>query len=121
MYVCVHVIGMKKIQKQILLIVTTITLLYQTFVDYYYFSKSHLAPYLPAHPLIGANPAKSFGTISAAPWGSASILPISWAYIKMMGESGLRLASQVRFLFYFFIIQCICLTLHWMFYLHYHS
>uniref|UniRef100_UPI003FD56B24 aminomethyl-transferring glycine dehydrogenase n=1 Tax=Rhodococcus rhodochrous TaxID=1829 RepID=UPI003FD56B24 len=53
--------------------------------------RSHLAPYLPGHPaepgLGGAGP------VSAAPYGSASILPITWAYIKMMGAEGLRRAS----------------------------
>jgi len=58
----------------------------------------HLAPYLPDHPVIaGVNPAKSehgtIGTVSAAPWGSASILTISWAYIAMMGASGLKQAT----------------------------
>jgi len=58
----------------------------------------HLAPYLPDHPVIsGVNPAKSefgtIGTVSAAPWGSASILTISWAYIAMMGASGLKKAT----------------------------
>ncbi|MEU5844405.1 aminomethyl-transferring glycine dehydrogenase [Rhodococcus sp. NPDC047139] len=53
--------------------------------------RSHLAPYLPGHPaepgLGGAGP------VSAAPYGSASILPITWAYIKLMGAEGLRRAS----------------------------
>ena len=58
----------------------------------------HLAPYLPDHPVIaGVNPAKSehgtVGTVSAAPWGSASILTIPWAYIAMMGASGLKQAT----------------------------
>ncbi len=58
----------------------------------------HLAPYLPEHPVVkGVNPAKSIhgtvGTVSAAPWGSASILTISWAYIAMMGASGLKKAT----------------------------
>lgn len=58
----------------------------------------HLAPYLPDHPVVeGVNPAKTehgtIGTISAAPWGSASILTISWAYIAMMGASGLKQAT----------------------------
>ena len=58
----------------------------------------HLAPYLPDHPVIeGVNPAKSdhgtVGTVSAAPWGSASILTISWAYIAMMGATGLKQAT----------------------------
>ncbi len=56
---------------------------------------AHLAPFLPSHPL-GANEVGTFGSvgaISAAPWGSASILPISWAYIRMMGAQGLRRAT----------------------------
>lgn len=58
----------------------------------------HLAAYLPDHPVVkGVNPAKSdhgtVGTVSAAPWGSASILTISWAYIAMMGASGLKQAT----------------------------
>ncbi len=65
--------------------------------------KSHLAPFLPEHPLVlGINPAarggKTIGTVSAAPWGSASILPISWAYIVMMGSEGLRRATLVAIL-----------------------
>ena len=62
-------------------------------------SKAHLAPFLPSHPLTahpGHTPDKPFGTVSAAAWGSASILPISWAYIKLMGEEGLKIASQVK-------------------------
>jgi glycine dehydrogenase len=60
--------------------------------------RQHLAPYLPDHPVVhGVNPAKSehgtIGTVSAAPWGSASILTISWAYIAMMGASGLKQAT----------------------------
>ena len=56
----------------------------------------HLAPYLPGHPLAGGTvPA---GPVSAAPWGSASILPISFAYIAMMGEPGLRAATEVAIL-----------------------
>ena len=59
---------------------------------------AHLAPYLPDHPVVeGVNPAKgqwgTVGTVSAAPWGSASILTISWAYIAMMGATGLRQAT----------------------------
>ncbi|MBL1320186.1 MAG: aminomethyl-transferring glycine dehydrogenase [Methylophaga sp.] len=58
----------------------------------------HLAPYLPDHPVVkNVNPHKgkagTIGTISAAPWGSASILTISWAYIAMMGASGLKRAT----------------------------
>jgi glycine dehydrogenase len=56
--------------------------------------RSHLAPFLPNHPLQPlAGPATGIGPISAAPWGSAGILPISWAYIRMMGADGLRRAT----------------------------
>ena len=62
--------------------------------------RAHLAAFLPDHPVVeGVNPAKSefgtVGTVSAAPWGSASILTISWAYIAMMGAAGLRQATLV--------------------------
>jgi len=61
--------------------------------------KEHLAPYLPNHPLVAeAGPSTGPGAISAAPWGSAGILPISWAYVTMMGEAGLRRASEVAIL-----------------------
>ena len=59
--------------------------------------REHLAPFLPTHPLVelGATGPDDggVGAISAAPWGSASILPISWAYIRMMGADGLRRAT----------------------------
>ncbi len=59
----------------------------------------HLQPFLPIHPLLPNNKAKGSGyTVSAAPWGSASILPISWMYIKMMGADGLLRASQIAIL-----------------------
>lgn len=67
----------------------------------YLISKKHLAPFLPSHPIIeidGVSRQLSFGSCSSAPWGSASILPISWAYIKMMGAEGLRKATQVAIL-----------------------
>ena len=48
--------------------------------------RSHLAPFLPGHPIIPMGGDQAIPPISGAPWGSASILPISWAYIKMMGE-----------------------------------
>ncbi len=61
--------------------------------------KAHLAPYLPSHPVVaGAGPDTGPGAVSAAPWGSASILPISWMYITMMGREGLRQATQVAIL-----------------------
>jgi glycine dehydrogenase len=71
----------------------------------------HLAPYLPSHPVVpvGGDPAPAtssaagahgdhIGAISAAPWGSASILLISWAYIAMMGPEGLKRASEIAIL-----------------------
>ncbi|BBX44881.1 aminomethyl-transferring glycine dehydrogenase [Mycobacterium cookii] len=54
-------------------------------------ARSHLAPFLPGHPYAPELP--SGRPVSSAPYGSASILPISWAYIRMMGASGLRAAS----------------------------
>jgi glycine dehydrogenase len=57
--------------------------------------RSHLAPFLPNHPLQpAAGPATGVGPISAAPWGSAAILPISWAFVRMMGADGLRRATM---------------------------
>jgi len=62
-------------------------------------ARQHLAPYLPNHPLDAtAGPATGPGPISAAPFGSALILPISWAYIRMMGAQGLTRATQVAIL-----------------------
>ena len=58
----------------------------------------HLEPFLPNHVLINSGPTTGMGSVSAAPWGSASILPISWMYIKMMGAEGLRLATEVAIL-----------------------
>jgi len=59
----------------------------------------HLRPFLPGHPLDEAcGGAQPIGPVSAAPWGSASILPISWMYIRMMGGAGLRQASAVALL-----------------------
>ena len=59
---------------------------------------AHLVPHLPSHPVIDMGGAQSLGTISAAPWGSPSILPISWAYIAMMGGEGLTDASRYAIL-----------------------
>jgi len=62
-------------------------------------SKKHLAPFLPNHPLdSSAGPLTGPGPISGAPFGSALILPISWAYIRMMGAEGLTKATQVAIL-----------------------
>ncbi len=61
--------------------------------------KAHLAPHVANHmvvPLDGPNPEND--AVSAAPWGSASILPISWTYITLMGASGLRQATEVAIL-----------------------
>ncbi|KAI8921627.1 glycine cleavage system P-protein-domain-containing protein [Entophlyctis helioformis] len=60
--------------------------------------KSHLGPFLPSHPVVATNGPAAMGPVSAAPWGSASILPISWAYLKMMGDDGLRKATEVALL-----------------------
>ncbi|XP_021048584.1 glycine dehydrogenase (decarboxylating), mitochondrial [Mus pahari] len=63
--------------------------------------KKHLVPFLPSHPIISINPSEGtwpVGTVSAAPWGSSSILPISWAYIKMMGGKGLKEATEIAIL-----------------------
>ncbi|MBM4251050.1 MAG: aminomethyl-transferring glycine dehydrogenase [Deltaproteobacteria bacterium] len=60
--------------------------------------KGHLAPFLPGHPLAPCGGDKASGPISAAPWGSASILPISMMYIWMMGARGLTEATQVAIL-----------------------
>jgi glycine dehydrogenase len=65
---------------------------------------AHLLPFLPGHPLAssdgggGGGSGQAIGPVSAAPWGSAGILPISWMYIRMMGGAGLRTASQVALL-----------------------
>lgn len=62
-------------------------------------SRAHLAPFLPNHPLDeSAGPITGPGPVSAAPFGSASILPISWAYIRLMGGAGLTHATQVAIL-----------------------
>jgi glycine dehydrogenase len=53
--------------------------------------RAHLRPFLPGHP--ETDPHAAVGPVTAAPWGSASILPICWAYIRMMGADGLRRAT----------------------------
>ncbi|MDH3289712.1 MAG: aminomethyl-transferring glycine dehydrogenase [Gemmatimonadota bacterium] len=58
----------------------------------------HLVPFLPDHPVVPLGIEQSCGTVSAAPWGSPSVLPISWAYIRMMGRNGLTEATQVAIL-----------------------
>jgi len=59
----------------------------------------HLVPFLPSHPVVRVGGGdQGVGAVSAAPWGSASILPISYMYIKMMGGSGLTLATKIAIL-----------------------
>ena len=60
--------------------------------------KNHLADYLPGHVALDTNTEKNMSAVSAAPYGSSSILPISWAYIAMMGDSGLKESSQIAIL-----------------------
>src|SRR5260370_666547 len=55
----------------------------------------HLTRFLPGHPVVKTGGDEAIGPIAAAPWGSASILLISWAYIKMMGAEGLAQATKV--------------------------
>jgi glycine dehydrogenase len=57
-----------------------------------------LAPYLPGHAVVATGGSSATGAVSAAPWGSASILPISWMYIRMMGGAGLATATKVAIL-----------------------
>ena len=58
----------------------------------------HLAPFLPGHPVVATGGEQAIGPVSAAPWGSASILLISWAYIRLMGAEGLTQATKVAIL-----------------------
>jgi glycine dehydrogenase len=59
---------------------------------------SHLAPFLPGHMVIATGGSQAIGAVSAAPWGSSSILPISWMYIAMMGSEGLTNATKIAIL-----------------------
>ena len=58
----------------------------------------HLAPFLPGHPVVATGGSEAIGPVSAAPWGSSSILPISWVYIALMGNAGLTRATEVAIL-----------------------
>ena len=59
---------------------------------------AQLAMYLPGHPLVTTGGKKGIAPVSSAPWGSASILPITWSYIKMMGSRGLTHATKITLL-----------------------
>jgi glycine dehydrogenase len=59
---------------------------------------AHLAPFLPGHPVVRLAGRETTGAVSAAPWGSASILTISWVYIALMGPDGLKKATEVAIL-----------------------
>ena len=59
---------------------------------------AHLAPFLPGHSIVATGGKNAIGEVAQAPWGSASILPISWMYIRMMGADGLAQASKVAIL-----------------------
>ena len=60
--------------------------------------KAHLIPFLPTHPVVPVSGKDGINPVSAAPWGSPSILPISWAYISMMGAMGLKHATEIAIL-----------------------
>ena len=60
--------------------------------------KAHLTDFLPTHPIVSTGGAAGIGAVAAAPWGSPGILPISWAYIAMMGADGLKAATEVAIL-----------------------
>ena len=59
---------------------------------------AHLAPFLPTHSIVPTGGSEAIGEVSQAPWGSASILPISWMYIRMMGPDGLIHATKMAIL-----------------------
>lgn len=59
---------------------------------------SHLASFLPSHPVVATGGARGIGPVSSAPWGSASILVIPWAYMAMMGGEGLTHATKIAIL-----------------------
>ena len=59
--------------------------------------KEHLMPFLPGHPITG-HTEKSITAVSAAPFGSASILPISWSYIALLGNKGLKESTEIAIL-----------------------
>ncbi len=67
----------------------------------------HLKPFLPGHPLANCGGSNAIGAVSAAPWGSAGILSISWMYLRMMGFKGLQKASSVALLSANYIAICL--------------
>ena len=67
--------------------------------------KAHLIPFLPTHPVVPVSGKDGINPVSAAPWGSPSILPISWAYISMMGAMGLKHATEIAILNANYIVQ----------------
>jgi glycine dehydrogenase len=60
--------------------------------------RAHLAPFLPGHPLVKTGGERGAGPVSAAPWGSSSILTIPWVYIQLMGAAGLKRATEIAIL-----------------------
>jgi glycine dehydrogenase len=58
----------------------------------------HLTPFLPGHPVVKVGGEQNCGTISSAPWGSAGILPISWAYINLLGRDGVTMSTKLAIL-----------------------
>ncbi|HJM12654.1 MAG TPA: aminomethyl-transferring glycine dehydrogenase [Candidatus Marinimicrobia bacterium] len=62
------------------------------------FTQDHLTKFLPDHPIVSTSGDEGVKAVSAAPYGSASILPISWTYIKMLGSDGLKKATQTAIL-----------------------
>jgi glycine dehydrogenase len=60
--------------------------------------KKHLAPFLPGHPVVPQEARTHQGAVSSAPWGSASVLPVSWAYVRMLGGDGVKRATEVAIL-----------------------
>ncbi|MHB1222944.1 MAG: aminomethyl-transferring glycine dehydrogenase [Gemmatimonadaceae bacterium] len=59
---------------------------------------AHLVPFLPGHPLVSVGGEQALGPVSSAPWGSASIIPISYVYVRLMGGEGLTYATKVAIL-----------------------
>src|SRR5690606_30602294 len=59
---------------------------------------AHLAPFLPGHPLVATGGDRAIAPVAAAPWGSASILLISYGYIRMLGADGMRQATTIAML-----------------------